>query len=425
MNLRERVGQQFRDLESADWDLLAYLLAAVFGSAIVAISKTIDAPTSVLIFIPIVIIGGYVTACFLIPKLDLRRDQLGDNVYYLGFLLTLVSLTTTLIRFSNNPSDSEIVSNFGLALVATIVGIVGRTLLNQMRKDPLAIEKESRLELAKASSQLKAQVMSSVEDFASLHRQMAQVQEEAMMDVKEAYRTMGQGLSEAVVESVQEFSIGVVQLNKNLDAHNEAMHRSIEKLSDVSDKLAELDLDPTKIVTLSEALSKFADGVQEQVGAVSRQLIETNARVTEIASNFDESLSALSTSIDSFGNKLDVLGSSAEEIGPRIAEMESVTDVLGKIQVESSSTGKALQEFNNSLTNMSSGLRLYGQSEVKLEDVSVQLNDLIKVSSDLIEKIGQNLSDAETVLAAIKKREEDSKFSLARLFSNSDNNKGS
>ena len=51
--------------------------------------------------------------------------------------------------------------------------------------------------------------MSSVEDFASLHRQMKQVQEEAMNDVKDAYRTMGQGLSKAVVESVQEFSKGL------------------------------------------------------------------------------------------------------------------------------------------------------------------------------------------------------------------------
>lgn len=424
MSRQERVGQQFRKLKTADWDLWAYVIAAFIGSLLVGSSKYLDAPLLVLIAIPLLVICSYIAVCFLIPRLDLRRDQLGDNVYYLGFLLTLVSLTVTLIRFSENSSDSEIISNFGLALVATIVGITGRTVLNQMRKDPLAIEKESRLELARASSELRAQVMSSVEDFASFHRQMKQVQEEAMTDVKEAYRTMGQGLSEAVVESVQEFSAGVVQLNSSLDAHNLAMHRSIEKLSDVSDKLAELELDPSKIVTLSEALSSFADGVQEQIQNVSDQLLETNARVTEVASSFDDSLASLSQSIDAFGDKLDALGSSAEDIGPRIAEMGSVTDVLAKIQDESRTTGEALQSFNASLINMSNGLNQYGQSDVKLDDVSQQLNQLVQVSSDLIEKIAHNLSDAEQVLATIKKREEDSKFSFSKLFSGSDKNEG-
>ena len=69
---------------------------------------------------------------------------------------------------------------------------------------------------------------------------------------------------------------------------------------------------------------------------------------------------------------------------------------------------------------MSNGLNLYGQSDVKLDDVSVQLNHLVKVSADLIEKIAQNLADADSILAAIKQREEDSKFSITRLFSSSD-----
>jgi methyl-accepting chemotaxis protein len=423
VNIRDRVGHQFRDLQGADLDLLAYITAIIIGALFVAISKALDAPTILLTLIPIFIIGGYIVACFLIPKLELRRDQLGDNVYYLGFILTLVSLTTTLIRFSENPSDSEIVSNFGLALVATIVGIVGRTVLNQMRKDPLAIEKESRLELAKASSQLRAQVMSSVEDFASLHRQMKQVQEEAMKDVKDAYRSMGQGLSQAVVESVQEFSGGVAQLNSSLDAHNLAMNRSIDKLSDVSERLSELDLDPSKIVTLSDALSTFADGVQERVQEVAEQLVETNSRVSSVAASFDQSLASLNKSIDSFGNRLDMLGDSAEDIGPRIAEMEEVTGVLANIQRESISTSEALQNFNTSLTNMSNGLNLYSQSDVKLDDVSVQLNHLVKVSSDLIEKIAQNLANAESILATIRQRDEDSKFSISRLFSSSDKSK--
>ena len=144
MNIRERVGHQFRDLQGADLDLLAYITAIVVGAILVAISKAIDAPTFILILIPILIIGGYIAACFLIPRLELDAISL-ETTFIISDSFLLASLTTTLIRFSENPSNSEIISNFGLALVATIVGIVGRTVLNQMRKDPLAIEKESAL----------------------------------------------------------------------------------------------------------------------------------------------------------------------------------------------------------------------------------------------------------------------------------------
>ena len=423
MSGRRFSSSRYSGLVSEYLDVIVYGAFAVVGSLLIVITKLLSLPTVVLIAIPFVVLIGYAVVCFQIPRLDLRRDQLGDNVYYLGFLLTLASLTVTLIQFASDSSDKEIISNFGLALVATIVGIGARTILNQMRKDPLSVEKESRVELARASSRLRSQVMSSVEDFASLHRQMKQVQEQAMSDVKDAYRAMGQGLSEAVVESVQEFNSGVEQLNRSLESHNHAMNRSIQKLSEVSDKLSELDLDPSQIVTLSDALGAFADGVENKIEKLSVKIAENNQSVEITSGSFEASIKDLSSRVDEFGAKLGDLGSSAEAVQPKVSALLQITETLDALTSAGGNSSIAVQELTKTLIEMREQLQLYGSNESTLEQVSNHLDKLMTTSAQLIEKITTDLSEADQIIAAMREKNEQAGFSLGRFFGRSDSDK--
>lgn len=62
-------------------------------------------------------------------------DRAGDDLYYVGLLLTLVSLIYTLIAlFILQAGDAaqrmdELIGNFGIALVSTVAGILGRIIL--------------------------------------------------------------------------------------------------------------------------------------------------------------------------------------------------------------------------------------------------------------------------------------------------------
>src|SRR5438105_10463132 len=74
------------------------------------------------ILLPVVVMGLYACAVTLVPRTRLRFDQAGDNLYYLGFTYTLVSLAITLYRFHATEGAADyIVSNFGIALATTIV----------------------------------------------------------------------------------------------------------------------------------------------------------------------------------------------------------------------------------------------------------------------------------------------------------------
>ena len=149
---------QSSQISQRDLAQIAFFLFAVVSGFSVAISKYFSWPIWVVVGIPIVFLVLYVVLAFSLPRLELRKDQLGDNAYYLCFLFTLISLTVTLIQYSSNSEDDFIVSNFGVALAATVVGIFIRSLLSQMIKDIVGIEREMHSTLREASVKLRGQI---------------------------------------------------------------------------------------------------------------------------------------------------------------------------------------------------------------------------------------------------------------------------
>ena len=92
-----------------------------------------------------------------------KRDRAGDDLYYLGLLLTLVSLIYALVWLFivRDPGDvqsrvDELIGNFGIALASTVAGILGRILL----QDASAGEKgEQEPSLAAATREATANML--------------------------------------------------------------------------------------------------------------------------------------------------------------------------------------------------------------------------------------------------------------------------
>ncbi len=117
-------------------------------------------------------------------RFRLRADQIGDNCYYLGLLFTLASLSFSLYEFETGITSAEkIITNFGIALTTTILGLFLRVFLSQFRQDPIDIEREAQLELADASSRLRSQLDTMVLEFNAYARGLRQSVEEAMQEV--------------------------------------------------------------------------------------------------------------------------------------------------------------------------------------------------------------------------------------------------
>src|SRR6266404_2014569 len=144
-------------------DHWAFILTAATGAVIIFVLKSglLQIPHADVLGIvaPVMLMALYALTVTIIPRTKLRLDQAGDNLYYLGFTYTLCSLGITLYRFhAGEGADDYIVSNFGIALATTIVGVVFRVWLHQMREDPLELEREARSEIADAVGRLRAEI---------------------------------------------------------------------------------------------------------------------------------------------------------------------------------------------------------------------------------------------------------------------------
>src|SRR5262245_21337039 len=118
-----------------------FLTFFLFGSAYIVWAKLVGIPPVLVTGIPLGLMLLYALALGLARYFRLRDDQAGDNLYYLGFLYTLTSLGVSLWQFSVNEGAEGIVTNFGVAIASTILGVALRVVFNQMRQDPVEVER--------------------------------------------------------------------------------------------------------------------------------------------------------------------------------------------------------------------------------------------------------------------------------------------
>ena len=112
----------------------------------------------------------------------LEPDQIGDNAYYLGFVLTLSSLSYTLYELGTQDTEAvfiaQVISGFGIALSSTIVGVATRVLLIQFRTDLVARDREAKLSLNQAMRSFRSEMADSIRGTKYLGAEIRQTLEE-------------------------------------------------------------------------------------------------------------------------------------------------------------------------------------------------------------------------------------------------------
>src|SRR5580704_3300527 len=149
---------------------LVFMGFVVAGSAYIIMAKLGGIGRIYVTLVPVVIMIGYAALIWSARSMRLRDDQAGDNLYYMGFLFTLTSLGVSLYQFNAARAAEEIVQNFGIAIGSTITGIALRVIFNQMRQDPIEVERTMRLELADAARRVRRELDATVVEFGYIRR---------------------------------------------------------------------------------------------------------------------------------------------------------------------------------------------------------------------------------------------------------------
>ena len=116
---------------------IVFITIYVSGVLILYFSSKLDDNELLLLGISIgvmLIYGIYAYSFYDHPNLN----QIADSAYFLGFLFTLSSITMSLINFASVKGDSDkqigsIVSLFGFALSTTIIGLLIKLMLENIK----------------------------------------------------------------------------------------------------------------------------------------------------------------------------------------------------------------------------------------------------------------------------------------------------
>ena len=384
--------REFAEAEhkSAPLDAAVFLAAAVLGLLAywllrMLLHERAQVPITVVL---IVIMLAYSAAVALLPRIRLRLDQAGDNAYYIGLLFTLTSMAFALWDFRlatgtvrSAAGVQQIISNFGIALATTIIGILLRVALHQMRVDPADLEEMTRVELTEAAERLRGILDTTTSDLARFHLEVQQKQ----MDV---FGTMAERFSEAasqVQKSVADSSARVV-------AQTEDSYKSM--------------LDGTHQLTVQlKALAIEATGAIERLKAVqpppltlSRRLDKVGEIMERVANESERTATGLKATLAGATQAIVSVKETAELLRSLTAGIrdEHVTVITNVNQAAENLTA-GLESFNIRLGNI-----LVDVTELQghLKDSATESMRAQKATTDVINSLTLIAREMTTVIKA-------------------------
>ncbi|AFK57355.1 hypothetical protein [Tistrella mobilis] len=242
---------------------IVFFAFVIAGAGFIMAAKLMGLPAGVVTGVPVVLMLCYAAALLGFRRLRLRADQNGDNLYYMGFLYTLVSLGASLYQFSADGAADEIVRNFGIAIASTITGVALRVMFNQMRVDPIEVEHTARIELADAARKLRRELDRTVLELSHFRRATEQVMGEGFEEILNTTRTVSERLLAEVETAVQKAVQPIEAVSQSSSATLDGLTTRVSaSLGDVTRRLAE-----------------DTDGLAASAGRVTSSLGETAERL--------------------------------------------------------------------------------------------------------------------------------------------------
>ena len=292
-----------------------FLVFVVAGCAYIVLAKLAGIGPFYVTFVPVGTMLAYALLIYSARGLRLRDDQSGDNLYYMGFLFTLTSLGVSLYQFTAARAAEEIVQNFGIAIGSTIAGIGLRVIFNQMRRDPVEVERMMRLELAEAARRVRRELDSTVVEFGHYRRSAQQAAADSFNHVTEKFdeivarflasledttaklagpleaasRRSGDAIAEATKTigatlgaSAQQLEAETDKLSIRAGAIAIALEQVIAKLRALQtpDRVIEVRLEPVTHA-LTQAVNRFAAQSDGQAVTIKAVLQEANVATRE------------------------------------------------------------------------------------------------------------------------------------------------
>ena len=205
------------------------------GIAAISIGAYVDNPWITLL-VPIGVMVYYINTVRNDNLSDVSVEQKADSVYYMGFIFTLVAMTASLVALANSGEDLEfrpVVTNFGLALSTTVLGLIVRIICLQLSAQSLD-DAESILKerIIRRTQELQEQTERIVASMTALSSQMASVAEPLQTNFEHLAKSFD--ISQKVNKNLEELNTSAEIISETFQSFAnklETMNPSVERLN--------------------------------------------------------------------------------------------------------------------------------------------------------------------------------------------------
>lgn len=278
-------------------DQISFIVAFALGAlgSLYLKSSNVDLPVVAAVYAGSIILL-YALMAGIAGRWKFEPEAIGDNCYYLGFLITLSSLAYTLYQVDAAETATggdgtgdiipEVISGFGVALSSTIFGVFLRVLFMRLRPDPENIDPELRAEINRSFRELKKSMSGMMTQMKKFSEESVKLASERDQRIRastekfaEDYRKSLEASSEflsghmketftgLVQQAMQDISVALLESGKAYQAH---MEEAIKGLQAVKERLQEQETG-----TLQEILERRKRLANEL--EASEQLLSSHA----------------------------------------------------------------------------------------------------------------------------------------------------
>ena len=253
---------------------------------------------------------------------DGERD--GDNLYYLGLLLTLVSLGHALYTHDFGAGGGPayaVVSGFGIALSSTVLGILYRAIVQSYQTDLTVSETQMRRELGNAMGHFRTELYQWARDVGSFLLVVRQMFTEINETLQENSRQTCERMSE-VADKLEHTSERLREASEKQQLQfTEDMNRAHEAMQQVAEQLGTLVGGRGGVAEKLEGAFEHMENRINEIGETIRQNLEQQLQ------GAGAGLETFLKRLDSFAERLKVLESSPEII---VGEFRQLAHTLEK-----------------------------------------------------------------------------------------------
>jgi len=317
---------------------------------------------------------------------EIGVQQFADSVYYQGFLFTLFALVLALIKVAASGllDPLQVASQFGIALVTTLVGLTLRVYLTNFRNTVEDTYQRTEEALERAFQRLRSDLdevsINLVQQSSFLKLSMertSQVTEETMKGlISEMRDSLSQAVAatnEALIESTEALKMAATQMTTNMQsAHSTALTKLVEN-TEAGAELLETSVQglSTRLDGLTIPDDVFTSKLELPLAALSQNVSE----VADTIGDFKDLPDALKDGADQLQLAVNDLH---RAIVGTLEKLHSVPPLVQKLSKGTSEVGHQGTRLSTVSKQLESQVRSVGTQTALLTESSDQLDGKVK-----------------------------------------------